>query len=234
VSFLDHSHGWVTGLDPVGESAWMQRTFDGGASWTKPMQIPAFGPTVFTDLRHGWVAETFYSEPHLFSTDDGGRTRVERDVRAAARAGDWRLAYETPTFFNTAYGIEPVVVYGARMARMEFLLTSNGGASWSRISTLILPRPHRRRRGPPEHQTFVATSADWWILDADPPRLYVTSDAGRHWRMRRLPFHLPAGQLTAIDSKHAWIVSGSRRHERLLATRDSGATWKQLLPVRTA
>jgi photosystem II stability/assembly factor-like uncharacterized protein len=184
---------------------------------------------VFTDLRHGWVAETFYSEPHLFSTDDGGRTWVERDVRAAARAGDWRLAYETPTFFNSGDGIEPLVVYRARTARLEFLSTSDGGASWNRTSTLILTQPYSSHPGTRVHQTFIANSTDWWVLEPGSLRLHITADAGRHWRTRRLPFHAWVGDLTAIDSKHAWIVVGPSRHERLFATRDGGATWAQLV-----
>jgi photosystem II stability/assembly factor-like uncharacterized protein len=105
VSFADASHGWLLLSTPtVTSGAELQRTIDGGATWTN-LGSPAVGNDLvygvhFTNPRDGWL-ESLSTRAHAYKSVDGGATWLQ--VPLPAPAGGWPA---TGQFFVAAHSTQ--------------------------------------------------------------------------------------------------------------------------------
>jgi len=76
-------------------------------------------------------------------------------------------------------------------------------------------------------QVALASPATWWALNPrNSPRLFLTTDAGQHWRPVPLPAGHFAGQVSAADARHAWVLADTHTSGPfLLVTNNGGRTW---------
>ena len=113
VDFIDSEHGWVAGGDRI------DRTDDGGASWT---QVTVAGASLravsFVDALHGWACGSL---GRLLVTTDGGETWDEQASGTSADLNDLK-------FVDVGHG-------WAVGASGSIIATADGGLTWSRQSS---------------------------------------------------------------------------------------------------
>ncbi len=196
LSFVDADHGFaaVSADDgnPNGRPALLFATGDGGATWqavaTPPdlggveMGGPAPDPKlVFTNAQDGWAvsgplegADATTANPGgvLYRTTDGGHAWSV--VRGLPSGG-----LSLPTFFGSQDGV--VLHDPAPPSKVTPVVdvTRDGGVTWSRVA-LPAAALGFSKGGGLLAQRFSAVSPTHWFV-ADGTKLYVTSDAGRHW-----------------------------------------------------
>lgn len=127
---------------------------------------------------------------------------------------------------------------------MGFDVTSDGGRTWqqqaSRPTTVMAAQNWPTFGRYPN--IAVASATTWWLLTpAEPVRVEVTTDAGRHWTsLPAAGLPGPPDDLHAIDDSHAWAtvtspVTGAAGNYtvEVYATSDGGKHWTPLiLPPR--
>jgi photosystem II stability/assembly factor-like uncharacterized protein len=142
LDFVDDQHGWLfyqlsTSNGPIGQ---LQRTSDGGATWTRPALVPApdawnYGTLAprtwirFIDPATGWLIgrdTVHYGAQRLYITHDGGATwQLEAlPVPAADNAKPYEVGL--PAFVNNTM-VVPIGLEGGRML-LDF--STDRGRTW--------------------------------------------------------------------------------------------------------
>jgi photosystem II stability/assembly factor-like uncharacterized protein len=260
-AFADSEHGFGFGVDaanaPGAEaerqgSMWV--TFNGGRDWGRlaaiglPWQgsiysaIPGQGctetdPFNLTVVSAGVVLLADEGcplrEPGLWRSADGGRQW--RPILLPGPPGGWAgaEAWGYPSageggaevlalrFFADGHGIAAVTT---RPGELLVYRSADAGGSWSLASELetgSLARP----------AGFWASSPVAWELPA-PAALYVTTDAGRHWRLGRSGLTLPAMTEVSFASPTSGIgfpgldsTGVASSGDAGLRTTDGGLSW---------
>ena len=238
--FVDQRHGWFVTNDCVAGRAIVDRTTDGGRTWTAARVRPtncAAGSALalsFVDRLHGWLVRTFENAPgaELSRTVDGGRT--------------WSRARELPLLgrvvFRTAR--EGWLARSDFVAVRNLFVTTDGGSTW-RPRTLPLPGGWRNARALPDVPTFFGARGvlpvTLFTARRSAVAFYTTRDGGRNWRvasvrpvsfrtlLRSSPF--PRYVPTAVASPTAWWVVRRIAVPRVLVTRDAGRHWRRSSPA---
>jgi photosystem II stability/assembly factor-like uncharacterized protein len=224
--FLDPKHGWLVRIFENGNHHELDRTVDGGATWSASSTLlPLAGSVSFRTATKGWAARGDFRGRRALMMTQNGRTWRARMLRPPA---GWKNAYlfaDTPRFFGSERkrGVLPVDVVRGRRRAVAFYLTADAGRSWRVGAIRRVDFPIVRPHLPFVYfvPTSVADPSAWWVSINDRTAA-VTTDAGRHWTVRRLP---TAGRLSAVDGRHAWL-SGSG----LFTTTDGGRSWRPLTP----
>jgi photosystem II stability/assembly factor-like uncharacterized protein len=97
--------------------------------------------------------------------------------------------------------------------------TNNGGSSW---------RGSEVRAGRPLGSASLPNPTTAWLLTTSggrADRLLRTTDAGRHWQTRTLPFSADGLQLDALNATDAYAVDTAVDRTTIRLTRDGGAHW---------
>jgi photosystem II stability/assembly factor-like uncharacterized protein len=207
LDFLDTRHGFAL-VDLERGGAKLFSTRDGGAHWTLVARTTWQGSFAFFDERDG-----VSTDGHTVRrTDDGGRNWV--------RAGQVR-----PTFSAISSFGRQLVLFGLRDLRLTAYTSGDGGRHWSARFA-----PRWVRPGLPDNDISTPTAGDW-IVPAS-PRLFVTRDAARAWRVVR-PADLPRGwsisQIEFTSPRVGWAIfaQGGQHLFRsvLVRTTDGGIHW---------
>jgi photosystem II stability/assembly factor-like uncharacterized protein len=173
IAFADLTHGWVTGVEPVDNYAYLFATLDGGSAWqhqeldlpqgSKPTQL-SIDPPHFFSPEDGLLPVNFYNGDKInkifYATQDGGVT--------------W-----TPT---TPVGISGVYAFSSMQDiwvwdGVNMLATQDGAKTWTamtpnvNLSQIIM------------QMDFVTQDTGWVItMDADGKgQLLQTQDGGKTW-----------------------------------------------------
>ncbi len=220
---------WVSGA----KGTWL-RTTNGGDTW-QVGQVPGADSLQFRDV-HAVDADTAYllsigngPASRIYKTIDAGRTWTQQFIN-----DDPKGFYDCLAFWDARRG---VVMGDAIDGQMQMLLTDDGGAHWSRVSSGTLPVAQKDEGSFAASGTCVVTQPGGhaWIVasNADHGRLLHTADYGRSWRVDTLPLTTRSGsgpQSVAFrDARHGMVFGGgnSAAAGDVLAafSSDGGATW---------
>jgi hypothetical protein len=256
--FLDASHAWVwvTQWNQSSlASAILEKTTDGGASWTAVQLQPAVeGGMTFIDAQHGWMTTGRDIENHtaientLWRTADGGETwapinttkhriAIEPNVQRGECFQDgvaWTSMTRGIAGVSCPYDSPPAVQ-----------VTGDAGATWRTERLPALPTqpgiglfaavgPIHEEGG--ELVTVVSRCVG---TDGNSCRdygeVYRSADGGISWTSGAMVWG--AGDVLLADSDHAWLPDACPTDQcygsELLVTSNGGRTW-QALPVPSA
>jgi photosystem II stability/assembly factor-like uncharacterized protein len=225
---------WASGANGT-----VLRSVDGGRTWTN-IVIP---DAVLLDLRaiHGFSADAAVAASAGEAEKGLARVYVTRDG-----GKQWSLAYRTDlkgVFFDA------VAFWNARDGMLlsdpvdgafALLRSRDGGASWSRVPPVRLPRvlPGEAAFAASGSVLVTADTADLWIGTGGGGRARVmhSADRGATWSTTEAPVHAegPASgifSLAFFDRRIGVAAGGDYTKPRLAATSlaltaDGGATWR--------
>jgi len=232
LQFTDANNGWLIGGigQQCGATACpnvVMQTTDGGRTWNRTLTTSvALVDEVFASPRDGWVlgedcVNGSDCKAVLVTTASGGETWSNQDLPLTGT--DVRLDRLSP-----AVGW----VGGIDQGQAVLLGTRDDGRHWSRIETPC--------RGTSLAFDFHSASDGWLACTGQPnvgaadSALFRTGDGGQTWQpLSQLPPNLSTrlenGTIVTIafsSLDDGWIVGG---HGDVLATRDGGKTWEQVL-----
>jgi len=207
--WLNRNVGFVAGYNSV-----LAKTVDGGNRWDAFVIRPGYPEAqyrpydmCFADADTGWLAGRFSpavgpSRGSVMKTTDGGRIWVEQPFPKDT----------TPfciNFFDTGHGW--VGEYAAlRTGRIFY--TTDGGATWRECSRPL------GGRGIEEIEATGPNEA--WATDRTSKLLHTTD--GTTWQYVETGFG-PLDSVEFPDRNHGYAA-----RERLIATDDGGATWREV------
>jgi photosystem II stability/assembly factor-like uncharacterized protein len=206
MQFVDRAFGWVVGSDDVG--SYVERTTDGGRSWSLHRVPFDVYKAAFGDRTHGWSVTNMGA---VAATTDGGVTWT-RQAPPAVDAAPYFV--ETVDSSNVWIGCEnsPYVLHSA-----------DGGGTWV-IQTL----PADLAEADLIDLEFISPTRGWALTTEG--AVFTTSDGGSTWT--RLAFL--GGRwwmsITAGDETHLWTTGVQEQDPqvtRVMASVDGGATWSE-------
>ena len=230
VSAVSERVAWASG-----SGATVLRTTDGGATWLKL--------NVTNDALDFRDVDAINDKTaYVLSIGTGPASRIYKTTDAGAtwtmqfKSDDEKAFLDAMSFWDANNGI----VFGDSIdGQFYILLTSNGGQTWSRVSTAGLPPALQGEGAFAASGTNIALfgKTHAWIGTGAGAKARVlrTTDHGRSWQVADTP--LTAGQSAGIfsisfrDEKHGVVVGGDYRKEQeavdnLAVTNDGGVTWK--------
>lgn len=230
VSAVSQRVAWASGAGST-----VLRTTDGGKTWQK-LNVTS-DALDFRDI-DAIDDKTAYA----LSIGNGPASRIYKTTDAGAtwtmqfKSEDEKAFLDAMSFWDANNG----VVFGDSIdGQFYILMTSNGGQTWSRVSTARLPPALQGEGAFAASGTNIALfgKTHAWIGTGAGAKARVlrTTDHGRSWQVSDTP--LAAGQSAGIfsiafrDEKHGVVVGGDYRKEseavdNLAVTNDGGATWK--------
>lgn len=230
VSAVSQQVAWASGAGST-----VLRTTDGGKTWQK-LNVTS-DALDFRDI-DAIDDKTAYA----LSIGNGPASRIYKTTDAGAtwtmqfKSDDEKAFLDAMSFWDANNGI----VFGDSIdGQFYILMTSNGGQTWSRVSTARLPPALQNEGAFAASGTNIALfgKTHAWIGTGASVKARVmrTTDHGRSWQVSDTP--LAAGQSAGIfsiafrDEKHGVVVGGDYRKEseavdNLAVTNDGGVTWK--------
>lgn len=224
--FLDDFHGWMV-MQMTGSSnfapAKLLATNDGGESWNWVNSPGTLGTLLFTSTQRGWLAGG-PGGMRLYATRDGCRTWHEVHMTPPSATVGQPTFEGPPVFRDDNHAFEAVAYRGGPSSPPTLVVysTSDGGKTWNGIVSL-----------------GVSPGGSFPVAITDSELVVPTGS----WRRRtfgiaRVPL---SGRLTAgvvasrtaaiavsfVDSADGWMFT---TRGRLLATKDGGASWKDVTP----
>ena len=134
------------------------------------------------DARTGWAGQIVTGHATLWSSSNGGADWEERQLPAPAPGwgDDAPVQVGLPTVFPDGTGAVEAFTFGSPGSgpglRAYTYTTADGGLTWTDPRPLAGPS---FGGGGPSPIVF-STASRWWYGAG--PALYVTDDAGEHWR----------------------------------------------------
>jgi photosystem II stability/assembly factor-like uncharacterized protein len=245
---IDATHAWVV-VSKLDNTTFLYRTADGGRSWSRGDSIPTpeqIGQLFFLDPEDGWMLT--HASPVsptgrkvIFRTVDGGLhwTRLGESLIPSSGC-EWAGI----SFVSTTTGWMGVSCVSYPRSGPMLFVTHDGGVTWQVQSQPVTTWncwPRMPSFTDNAHGTAIACDATGRHV------LLSTSDAGRTWEVRQLPFDQlglapPADtepgvrgpfheQVGFNDPLHGWAVLCTANNELLSSfyrTDDGGRTWLNL------
>ena len=231
IDFTTAADGWLVDQQPTGPGVVLYHSSDSGATW----HVVAGGPPsplrwvapVEADPASGlWQAGGMVSDRLEHSTD-GGRHWLALNLTDARPQAGLQPGFGLPRILSSLI-LAPVVVPHRAQQDLLVYASRTHGQSWVLVSHLhdIGPPVLLGNAAEPISAAF-ASPGTWWALDPGTrPRLFLTTDSGRHWTALHLKAGLSAWQVTAADARHGWALASTRHGPPyLLITTDGGCTW---------
>jgi photosystem II stability/assembly factor-like uncharacterized protein len=250
---IDATHAWVA-VSRLADTTLVYRTADAGVTWSKGESIPTPGGVVdlfFLDSQDGWMLSyaatpiTGYEADTpgpvlIYRTTDGGSHWTRVGDRAIPTSGCY---WDGVSFASTTTGWLSVNCTAATWNISMLFVTRDGGVSWSPQSLPISTWTCR-----PRVPTFT-DSLHGMAIACDATGKHVlleTSDGGRTWNVRALPFARsgltppPASQsgwrgpwpeqVGFADAANGWAVlcNGFGFGVDFYRTDDGGRSWHDL------
>lgn len=210
-------------------------TSDGGASWsemTSGVRLDGVTDASFLSASRAWLSGVGSGSPDrlvVLETANGGGSWREQVVEASALGSGQTYTRAQLRFVDAAHGwLLGKVATSAAFSVGELLRTTDGGATWERLS-----RPPAAGR-----LAFIDFERGFMTGAPVSERLYQTFDGGRSWEELTLPVSAAEGMalydLPTFQSPNRGTVAVTVRDDspRLLTfvTRDGGRNW---LPAAT-
>jgi photosystem II stability/assembly factor-like uncharacterized protein len=217
-----------------GSGSTILRTEDGGTTWTK-LESPTTDRLDFRDI-DAIDARTAYllsigegPASRIFKTTDAGRTWQRQFQNDEPKA-----FFDAMAFSDRDHG---VAISDAVDGRFVILLTSNGGATWTRVPADRLPAAQ------PNEGYFAASGTNVTVRGnriwmgtgaAAKARVLRSTDRGRSWHIADTPVRAAASSgiysIAFRDDLHGVVVGGdyakeTEAVENAATTGDGGATW---------
>ena len=243
------SRGWsLPGPRPLWGAVWESR--DAGESWRNLTTIGPDGSTddagkgvnVYGAAFAAGSSDTLYAvapAAGFFVSRDGGKSWKKSN--AGLPHGAARRVAAHPTQKNTVF----LLLSNARPGKEGSFLpggifkSTDGGANWVSISSGLAQKSNPNENFTSRYEAFAVSPSNPDVMYAadtawDGDKIYVTKDGGQSWRVsatgkdvrRALPAGL-AGTFLSVDPRDANVAyNGGAEH--ILATRDGGATWRDI------
>ena len=229
VSAMNSRVAWASGADST-----VLRTTNGGASWNK---LTVTGDAL--DFRDIDAIDEYTA--YVLSIGNGPASRIYKTTDAGAtwklqfKNDDPKAFYDAMSFWDSNHGI---VIGDSIDGQFSIMTTENGGRTWVRVPTNVLPPALENEGAFAASGTNIALfgkSHAWIGTGAGvKARVLRTADRGRTWKIADTP--LIAGASAGIfsvafrDAKHGVIVGGDYKKENeavdnLAVTSDGGVTW---------
>lgn len=226
VSFADDQHGWY--LVPAysyqeSQDFTLYTTGDGGATWTPLLTADIGHPQShgmsyagaktglwFRDARTGWAGQAGQGQASLWFSSDGGSDWLEEKLPAppAGWNPSARVVAGVPAVFPDGSGAVVVATVsppsaGAPTVSAYTYTTTDGGLTWAD------PRPLPQASAGPlflgPSSIAIPSGRQWWYGAG--PVLYLTEDAGAHWReLRSAPTGFRFTSIQGVDGAQAWAL----------------------------
>ena len=228
ISFADDQHGWylVPAYSyPESQDFTIHTTVDGGTTWSPLLTADIGHPFSngmsytgrktglwFRDGLTGWVGQAGRGQASLWFTSNGGSDWQEENLPAppAGWNPSAQVLVGVPAVFADGSGAVVAASLGPASAGVPAIgaftyTTTDGGRTWAD------PRPLPQAAsagavllGP--SSVAIISGRQWWYGVG--PVLYLTEDAGGHWR--ELGF-APRGfiftSIQGVDGSHGWAVA---------------------------
>lgn len=230
IRMTDAMHGWALDKDNV------LKTSDGGKSWVAltphGAAITAVTDVDFLSAQDAWfVMPNSNSTLTIFATVTGGATWHDSVLQENAPDGGWL------TFITSTYGWFEAAPQGAGAGSepVDIFQTSDGGATWNKISSSG-SAPGNLPTGGIKSGLSFKTSLIGWATGEDAsntPWLYVTHDGGKSWS-KQVIAGLASGAVgyqtlpPVIIGNEAYLpltASASGSGTVLVRSHDGGNTW---------
>lgn len=189
IRMTDATHGWALDQDNV------LKTSDGGKSWValtpNGAAITSVTAVDFLSAQDAWfVMPNSNGTLTIFATTTGGATWHDSVLHEAAPNGGLL------SFITSTYGWFEAAPYGAGAGSeaVDIFQTSDGGASWNKISSSG-SAPGNLPSGGIKSGLSFKTSLIGWATGEDAsnaPWLYITRDGGKSWS-KQVVGGLPSG-----------------------------------------
>lgn len=259
ITMVNETTGWARATGAV-----MLRTTDGGLHWVdvSPQGLPPttywFGDTAFRGTSTAWLSVTVNKtrstrfQPagisYVFHTTNGGKTweKVMLQTNDFAVASmtfvdamhGWLFTVQsTASPYNQFYGPFPV-----SPRKLEMFRTTDGGATWVKISSDHFPLPMPVSDGHAIGMGFASASTGW-LAAGSSTQIQVTHDGGVSWQWQTLP---PPPRSSSCSDGQVWppqfftaqdgilsLVCGNPAGLITYVTHDGGTTWNAspILPL---
>jgi photosystem II stability/assembly factor-like uncharacterized protein len=203
VKFFDAKTGWIWGdsssLYPTG----VFRTIDGGLTWTP----------ISKGNTSGWIAGDFRDQRSGAVVGLSGELGLVAGVEIRpTRTSDLGLRYLRRMQFTAGLGGWLIGDGGLVMS------TPDSGFSWT-MPTSPLPSEAMHF----DFRALAVQGSHCWIAGSPGTVVFHSPDEGKTWRTYRTGRFTPIHSLTFIDEHRGWAVGS---FGQILATRDSGKTWR--------
>ncbi len=243
------SRGWsLPGPRPLWGAVWESR--DGGESWRKlatigpdgSMDDAEKGMNVYGATFAAGSSDTLYAvgpAAGFLVSRDGGRSWKRSN--AGLPHGAARRVVAHPTRKDTVF----IALGNARPGKESNLLpggvfkSTDGGANWVSISSGLAQKSNANENFTSRYEAFAVSPRNPDVMYAadtawDGDKIYVTKNGGQSWRVsatgqdvrRALPAGL-AGTFLSVDPRDPNVAYNAGA-EHILATRDGGATWRDI------
>jgi photosystem II stability/assembly factor-like uncharacterized protein len=229
VSAVNERVAWVSGSGNT-----ILRTEDGGTTWTK-LESPTTDKLDFRDIdavddRTAYLLSIGEGPAsRIFKTTDAGRTWQRQFQNEEPKA-----FFDAMAFSDRDHG---VAISDSVNGKFVILITSTGGAAWTRVPADRLP-PAQDNEG-----YFAASGTNVTVRGnriwmgtgaAVRARVLRSSDRGKTWQIADTPVRAAASSgiysIAFRDDRHGVVVGGdyakeAEAVENAAITSDGGATW---------
>ncbi len=229
IHIVDDNVAWATGYDGVNPNLNVQRfssTSDAGATWTAG-NIDVGNSALGISNISGVSATTAYvavyptaagQQGGVWQTTDTGANWTRQTGAAFNSAASFANIVH---FFNANDG---VAIGDPASGFWEIYVTTNGGASYTRMPSANIPAPVTNEVGYLAQYTYLGNNI-WFTTSAG--RVYHSADKGINWSVFQSPLSDFGGTALSGDITFSTASKGLIQDNsgNLFITQNAGATW---------